>query len=79
MSSQREVQEYAVQVGRTEIRDRTYTVARVARAAEEVEDPQGQWDLLRRRVSPWPRGVYHYAAELCRAYEAATGTCVGCD
>jgi hypothetical protein len=56
-----------------------YLAVLVVQAIEEVDDRNGRWEWLRRRLSKTagPRKVP--VAEMCRAYEAATGTCVGCD
>jgi hypothetical protein len=49
----------------------------VVRAVLAVEERVRQRNLVRRRLEPPPRRVS--VAALIEAYEAATGTCVGCD
>jgi hypothetical protein len=51
----------------------------VLRAVRAVEERRAQRDLLRRRLARPSRNVRTPASELIRAYEAATGTRVGCD
>jgi hypothetical protein len=51
----------------------------VLRAVRAVEERRAQRDLLRRRLARPMRTVWAPVAEMIRAYEAATETCVGCD
>jgi hypothetical protein len=53
--------------------------ALVVRAVKAVEERRSQRDLLRRRLARPARAERAPVAALTRAYEAATGTCVGCD
>ena len=57
----------------------TAYVEKMRRAAEGAEQRPEQWDWLRRRLAARPLAKPHWAAELCQAYEEATGTCIGCD
>jgi hypothetical protein len=51
----------------------------VVRAVKSVDERREQWAWVRRRI-PRPARVDHApAAALIEAYEAATGTLVGCD
>jgi hypothetical protein len=49
------------------------------RRAQGLEGRAEQWEHLRRRLTPRPEATPHYVAELCRAYEEATETPIGCD
>jgi hypothetical protein len=49
------------------------------RMTESADEWTEQWDLLRRRLARQPRKEKVPVAEMIRAYEEATGTCVGCD
>jgi hypothetical protein len=51
----------------------------LVRAVRAVEERRAQRDLLRRLLARPTRGERVSAAAMRRAYEAATGTCVGCD
>jgi hypothetical protein len=53
--------------------------ALLLRAVRAVEERRAQRDLLRRWLARQARATRAPAADLIRAYEAATGTCVGCD
>jgi len=53
--------------------------ALLLRAVRAVEERRSQRDLLRRRLARQTRREQVPVEELTRAYEAATGTCVGCD
>jgi hypothetical protein len=53
--------------------------ALLVRAVRSVEERCAQRDLLRRRLPVPGLKARRPAAELIRAYEAATMTCVGCD
>ena len=53
--------------------------ALLVRAVRAVEERRRQRDLVRRRLARPRRPRPTAMAELVRAYEAATGTCVGCD
>lgn len=48
------------------------------RAAKE-EDPNGQWETLRRWLARLPRPHKVPVVEMIRAYELATGACICCD
>jgi hypothetical protein len=48
-------------------------------SGEEADEFQEQWDLLRRRFAPRPHVKEPCLADICRAYEEATGTMTGCD
>jgi hypothetical protein len=49
------------------------------RTEEEADEFQEQWDLLHRRFGPHPHAPERRLADICRAYEEATGTLTGCD
>jgi len=51
----------------------------VCRSGEEAEEFQEQWDLVHRRFGPHPHAWEHRLADVCQAYEEATGTLTGCD
>jgi hypothetical protein len=53
--------------------------APVVRAVRAVEERRAQHDLVRRWLARPAREGRGRVEELTRAYEAATGTCVGCD
>jgi hypothetical protein len=62
------------------------TPAEIEAPVEEMrqaEDGAGegpvQWERLRKRLAPQPRSPSHLVTELRRAYEEATGICLGCD
>jgi hypothetical protein len=62
------------------------TQAQTQAALEEmrqVEDGAGewpvQWERLRNRLAPRPKSPSHLVTDLRRAYEEATGDCLGCD
>jgi hypothetical protein len=46
---------------------------------EQPDEQREQWAWLRRRLTPPARTDHAPAAVLIQAYEAATGTLVGCD
>jgi hypothetical protein len=46
---------------------------------EEAEEFQEQWDLVHRRFGPHPHVKECCLADICQAYEEATGTMTGCD
>jgi hypothetical protein len=52
---------------------------RLVYAIQSVDERCAQRELVRRRLSRPPRPARIPVAELIRAYEEATGTCVGCD
>jgi hypothetical protein len=48
--------------------------------AEEAADRSPEWwAWLRRRWAVRPSDRTPHLADMCRAYEEATGTCIGCD
>jgi hypothetical protein len=49
------------------------------RPEEAADEYQEQWDLLHRRLTPHPHAKEPCLADVCRAYEEATGTLTGCD
>jgi hypothetical protein len=53
--------------------------ARLIWAIRSVDERHEQCDLVRRRLSRPARPEHVPVEEMVRAYEAATGTCVGCD
>jgi hypothetical protein len=58
-----------------------YLSVLVVGAVENVAARSEQWDCVRRRlcVCQRPKADQVPVAEWCRAYEEATGTCIGCD
>jgi hypothetical protein len=48
-------------------------------ARESVDEFQQQWERVHRRFAARPQPRPFSVAELCRAYEEATGTWVGSD
>jgi hypothetical protein len=46
---------------------------------EGVDEQQEQWDRLQRRLARRPQARKCLVADLCQAYEEATGTWTGCD
>ena len=51
----------------------------VPQARERMDEGQEQWERVRRRLAPRPQAKRLCIADLCRAYEEATGTWIGCD
>jgi hypothetical protein len=51
----------------------------VVEAVETVGERRAQFEDLRRRLSKPAKLNKVCIAELCRKYEEATGTCIGCD
>jgi hypothetical protein len=49
------------------------------RAAEGADERPERCDRLRRRQTPRCPSPSHLVTELRRAYEEATGTCLGCE
>jgi hypothetical protein len=49
------------------------------RSGEEAEELQEQWNLVHRRFGAQPHVKECCLADVCRAYEEATGTMTGCD
>jgi hypothetical protein len=56
-----------------------YLAVLVTQAIEDVDDRRERWEWLRRRLSR-PSGIKKVpVTAMYRAYEEATGTCIGCD
>ena len=53
--------------------------APLARAEEDAGGPDEQWDWLHRRLHQQPPQRRALVTHLVLAYEAATGTTIGCD
>ncbi len=51
----------------------------IVEAVEEVKDRREQWEHVRNHLSHLRKPDHAPVAEICGAYEAATGTCVCCD
>jgi hypothetical protein len=51
----------------------------IVEAVEEVEERRELWELVRSRLTHRARPRRVPVAEMCRDYEEATGTCIGCD
>jgi hypothetical protein len=56
-----------------------YLAVLVVQAIEAVDERRERWESLRRRLSRSPEPKKVPIAEMYRAYEEATGTCLGCD
>jgi hypothetical protein len=56
-----------------------FLLALIVRAVQAVDEHREQRELLRRREARLARRERVPVAEMVRAYEEATGTCVGCD
>jgi hypothetical protein len=54
-------------------------VEEMRRALEGACEYRDGWDRLHRRLAPRPPERRVRIADLCRAYEEATGTWTGCD
>jgi hypothetical protein len=52
---------------------------KMLRSAEGVDEWREEWDRLHKRLAPRPPEKRLCIADICQAYEEATGTCVGCD
>jgi hypothetical protein len=52
---------------------------RLVGAVRSVDERRRQWELVRRRAARPSRKDRVPVAEIIRAYEAETGTCIGCD
>jgi hypothetical protein len=53
--------------------------AKILRSAEGVDEWCEEWERLHQRLAPRPPEKRLSIADICQAYEEATGTCVGCD
>jgi hypothetical protein len=56
-----------------------YLAVLIAEAMETSSERLEQWERLRRRLPRPPANPRVPVAEIQRAYEEATGTCLGCD
>ena len=54
-------------------------VEEMGRAADGAGEWPERWEHLRKRLAPRSPSPSHLVTELRRAYEEATGTCLGCD
>jgi hypothetical protein len=52
---------------------------KILRSAQGMDERQQEWNRLHERLAPRPRAKQLCIAEICQAYEEATGTWVGCD
>jgi hypothetical protein len=62
----------------TQAQIKTY-VEEMRRAADGAGEWPERWEHLRKRLAPRSPSPSHLVTELRRAYEEATGTCLGCD
>jgi hypothetical protein len=54
--------------------------AHLVRAVHSVDERHVQWEVVRRHVDHTPRRRQRVpVAAMIQAYEATTGTCIGCD
>src|SRR5260370_20186421 len=53
--------------------------ARLVRAIRSVDERHVQWEVVRRHAALAPRPERAPVAAMIQAYEAETGTCIGCD
>jgi hypothetical protein len=56
-----------------------YLSVLVVQAVESAEGRLEQWQYVRNRLRDAPKPSKVHVSELYAAYEAATGTCLGCD
>ena len=54
-------------------------VEEMGRAADGPGEWPERWEHLRKRLAPRSPSPSHLVTELRRAYEEATGTCLGCE
>ena len=54
-------------------------VEEMRRALDDAGEWPERWERLRKRLAPRPPSPSHLVTELRRAYEEATGICLGCD
>jgi hypothetical protein len=70
---------FALLHGSTSICPTDELSAALVRAVARVDDRQEQWAHVRGRVARLPHPARVPIGALIQAYEAATGTCTGCD
>jgi hypothetical protein len=54
-------------------------VEEMRRALDDAGEWPERWERLRKRLAPRSASPSHLGAELRRAYEEATSTCLGCE